>query len=157
MQWEVPNHGPSTRQGLKHGLSGVVTQDTQAILEKRETELTVTINRLSDLLERMEKAFVRETSLEVLEEDTDTGSYLARGEGKRFDFVRSIGTVANSVLVQDDGGGTLQIRVNGSRWIPAAVADAFRNMRIKSIELRVTTAAAGTARVIVGYDAGVSK
>lgn len=142
------------RYGLPHGLSGVTTQDAQRLLLERMTELTATVNRLVPLMEQIDDHLQRETSLDVLSFDTNSAP-LTNGQGVRVDCVRQFGAPLNSIFVESVGGGSLQVRVNGSPWVALSAADEFSNMRINEFDLRVTTGAAGTAILIVAWVAGV--
>lgn len=82
----------------------------------------------------------------VHEYDTDSG------ESDPVDLVRELSVPASGLRVWSVGAGTLQISINGGKWLPVVVGDEFQADTIRQVRLRCTTPGAGRAVVrFTGY------
>jgi hypothetical protein len=110
---------------------------------------------LARALDRLHEAIralpVRETNIQSITGDTNTAP-LTDTRGRRFEAQRDFGVQALSGIgVESVGGGSLEISINDSEWIPVLAADDFPNMWIREFSWRVTTGATGTARLLVRW------
>lgn len=148
-----------------HGYSGVATPSspaggTRTAQEAKEDPFAPVILALREILNDIRASQrIRETSLDVLEFNTnganaDGGDDVTQAQGVTINCVKRYGAPAHSLYVQSVGGGTLQFRIGAGKWLPVDAKDSFDNMTIGMLGIRVTAAAAGTARFAIGYYAG---
>lgn len=76
----------------------------------------------------------------------------ADGESDALDVVRELGAPASGLRVWSVGAGTLQISINGGKWLPVVVGDEINNDTMRTARFRCTTPGAGQAVVrFTGY------
>lgn len=102
------------------------------------------------LLDVKQRERVRENSHVVKTWDTNAAP-LTNSEGDKLDVATIFGGVpAHSLSVNSDGGGALQVNLNGCGWLDATTGDFFDNETIYTLAVRVTAGSAGTARLRLG-------
>lgn len=97
---------------------------------------------------------VRANSHRIFEFNTNAAP-TTNDQGQKLD-VRTIfgGEPGMTVSILSVGGGNLEVNINGEGWQSVLKGDFFDNETITEISVRVTTGAAGTARIRLGAYVG---
>lgn len=142
---------PKVPPASEGGRSGVAKSETRTDhFEGRVSALERVIPEMEQVLRKLGgQQVVRENRGMPLVLNTNAAP-LTNAEGQGFDCTSLFGGPGNSLAVFGVGGGTLEVNINGLGWFPVVRGDAWRDLWITSVRVRVTTGAAGTARLWLG-------
>lgn len=104
-----------------------------------------TLRSIAAQMGRLNGALQRENAHDVIEHDTSSTS-----ESNPHDMVKKLGAPATSLTVLREGGGNLELSINGRPWFPVDEGDYLENETIETLRVRATAAATGTAKLRVG-------